>query len=61
MLTYTRDEAIQILVNRDQEDLFFYKEILMEGFRGYYKYSNLELEDTLNSFYTDDEKVTVID
>lgn len=61
MLKYTRDEAIKILVEKDMEDQFFYKEILMDGFKGYYKYSNTELEEMINCVYSDDDKVTVID
>lgn len=61
MLTYTRDEAIKALIERDMDDQFFYKEILMDGFKGYYNYSNAELEETFTSIYADEEKVTVID
>lgn len=67
-MTYTKQEAIDFLVDLDssdiqqminQDDWTYLEAILRSGFIGYDKYTNKELQEEIEERSADDEPITV--
>ena len=67
-MTYTREEAINFLVDLDssdtqqminQNDWTYLDAILREGFIGYAKYTNKELKEEIEERSADDEEIVI--